>query len=161
MDFLTAWLLVAWLRRVRCYRPGCCNKLRHFSTNRGTCYNSDHELRKDIPQLAIAGQIMRCRLWLLCEKRYHEIARVHWCKPLLCWMFFRKHQIYLGFLIDRNEMAWVVEFIFPLQWRHNERDGVWNRWSLDCLFNRLSMRRSKKTSKFRITCLCEGNNWDR
>ena len=44
-----------------------------------------------------------------------------------------------------------------LQWRHNECDGVSNQWRLDCLLNRLFRRRSKKTSNFRATVLCEGN----
>ena len=43
-----------------------------------------------------------------------------------------------------------------LEWRHNEHDGVSNR-RLDCLHNRLLRHRSKKTSKVRVTGLCEGN----
>ena len=38
-----------------------------------------------------------------------------------------------------------------LQWRHNERDGVSNHQPHDCLLNRLFRRRSKKTSKLRVT----------
>ena len=45
-----------------------------------------------------------------------------------------------------------------LQWRHNERDGVSNHRRLDCLLNCLFRRRSKKTSKLRVTGLCEGNS---
>ena len=45
----------------------------------------------------------------------------------------------------------------PLQWRHNERVGVSNHRRLDCLLNRLLRHRSKKTSKLRVTSLCEGN----
>ena len=45
-----------------------------------------------------------------------------------------------------------------LQWRHNERDGVSNHQLHDCLFKRLFRRRSKKTSKLRVTGLCEGNS---
>ena len=33
-----------------------------------------------------------------------------------------------------------------LQWRHNEHDGVPNHQPQDCLLNRLSNRRSKRTS---------------
>ena len=44
-----------------------------------------------------------------------------------------------------------------LQWRHNERDAVSNHQRLNCCFNRLFRRRSKKTSKFHVTGLCEGN----
>ena len=46
----------------------------------------------------------------------------------------------------------------PLQWRHNEHDGISNQRRLFCLHNRLFMRRSKKTSKLRVTGLCAGNS---
>ena len=45
-----------------------------------------------------------------------------------------------------------------LQWRHNGHDNVSNHQPHDCLFNRLSRRRSKKTSKLRVTGLCAGNS---
>ena len=45
-----------------------------------------------------------------------------------------------------------------LQWRHNELDGVSNHQPDDCLLNRLFRRRSKKTSKLRVTGLCAGNS---
>ena len=46
----------------------------------------------------------------------------------------------------------------PLQWRHNESDGVSNNRCLDCLIHPLFNRRSKKTSKLHVTGLCEGNS---
>ena len=45
-----------------------------------------------------------------------------------------------------------------LQWRHNEGDGVSNHRRLDGLPSRLFRRRWKKTSKLRVTGLCEGNS---
>ena len=45
-----------------------------------------------------------------------------------------------------------------LQWRHNGRDGVSDLLRLDSLLNRLFRYRSKKTSKLRVTGLCEGNS---
>ena len=45
-----------------------------------------------------------------------------------------------------------------LQWRHNGRDSVSNHQPHDCLLNRLFRRRSKKTSKLRVTGLCAGNS---
>ena len=45
-----------------------------------------------------------------------------------------------------------------LQWRHNELDGVSNHRRFSCLLNRLLSLRSKKTSKLRVTGLCEGNS---
>ena len=44
-----------------------------------------------------------------------------------------------------------------LQWHHNECNGVSNHQPHDCLPNRLFRRRSKKTSKLRVTGLCAGN----
>ena len=46
----------------------------------------------------------------------------------------------------------------PLQWRHNERDDVSNHQPHDCLLDLLFRRRSKKTSKLRVTDLCAGNS---
>ena len=45
-----------------------------------------------------------------------------------------------------------------LQWRHNGRNSVSNHQPHDCLPNRLFRRRSKKTSKLRVTGLCAGNS---
>ena len=44
-----------------------------------------------------------------------------------------------------------------LQWCQNEHDGISNHRRLSCLFNPFFRRRSKKTSKLRVTGLCEGN----
>ena len=58
-------------------------------------------------------------------------------------------------------MQWVFtgDSIWPLQWRQNERDVVSNHQPHDCLLtHRLFGRRSKKTSKLRVTGLCAGNS---
>ena len=46
----------------------------------------------------------------------------------------------------------------PLQWRHNGHDSVSNHQPRHCLLYRLFERGSKKTSKLRVTGLCEGNS---
>ena len=45
-----------------------------------------------------------------------------------------------------------------LLWHHNGRDGVLNHQPHDCLLSRLFRRRSKKTSKLRVTGFCAGNS---
>ena len=45
-----------------------------------------------------------------------------------------------------------------LLWRNNGCDSVSNHQPQDCLLNRLFRRRSKKTSKLRVTGLCAGNS---
>ena len=47
---------------------------------------------------------------------------------------------------------------FTLRWRHNGPDGVSNHLPHHCLLNRLSGRRTKKTSKLYVTGLCAGNS---
>ena len=53
-------------------------------------------------------------------------------------------------------LQWTVKQWLSLQWRHNGHDSVSNHQPHDCLLNRLFRRRSKKTSKLRVTGL-----WDR
>ena len=50
----------------------------------------------------------------------------------------------------------------PLQWCYNDHDGVSNHQPHGCLHNHFFRRRSKKTSKLRVTGLCVGihrNRW--
>ena len=56
-----------------------------------------------------------------------------------------------------------IKMVFPgmgipiiLQWHHNEHDGASNHQPHDCLLNRLFRRRSKKTSKLRVTGFVRG-----
>ena len=55
------------------------------------------------------------------------------------------------------EMEWVGEG-HTLHWRHSDHDGVSNHQSHGCLLERLFRRRSKKTSKLRVTGFCAGNS---
>ena len=52
----------------------------------------------------------------------------------------------------------VAHTFVSLRWRHNGRISVSNHQPHDCLINRLFRRRSKKTSKLRVTGLCVGNS---
>ena len=58
----------------------------------------------------------------------------------------------IRFIIARNAS------LMTLQWRHIEHDCVSNHQPRVCLLNRLFRRRSKKTSKLRVTGLCVGNS---
>ena len=50
------------------------------------------------------------------------------------------------------------EYSISLRWRHNGCDSVSNHQPHHFLLNRLFRRRSKKTSKLRVTGLCAGNS---
>ena len=55
-------------------------------------------------------------------------------------------------------LEWWFKMRYTLQWRHNGHDGVSNHLRLNYLLNRRFGRGSKKTSKPRVTDLCEGNS---
>ena len=65
--------------------------------------------------------------------------------PWIKWPPFRRRHIQ-------------AHFLESLQWRHDGRDNVSNHQPHDCLLNRLFGRRSKKTSKLRVTGLYAGNS---
>ena len=54
-------------------------------------------------------------------------------------------------------LTWTKTMV-TLQWRHNGRNTVSDHQPYDCLLNRLFRRRSKKTSKLRVTGLCAVNS---
>ena len=58
----------------------------------------------------------------------------------------------------RQSHGFQVRVLKPLQWRHNERDGVSNHQPRECLLKRLFRRGSKITSKLRVTGICQGNS---
>ena len=64
------------------------------------------------------------------------------------------------FCLDLNvaALATCAYMHYTLQWRHIERDSVSKHQPHDCLLNGLFRRRSKKTSKLRVTGLCAGNS---
>ena len=59
---------------------------------------------------------------------------------------------------DRLRCMIGIPIPITLQWRHNGRDSVSNHEPHDCLLNRLFRRRSKITSKHRVTGLCAGKS---
>ena len=60
--------------------------------------------------------------------------------------------------VNFSSLFITIFLLCSLQWRHNGRDSVSNHQPHDCLLNRLFRRRSKKTSKLRVTGLCAGNS---
>ena len=73
-----------------------------------------------------------------------------------CMVYYLASCVFL-FGYNRNN-AWLRDTVSPLQWRHNEHDGVSNHQPHDCLLNRLFGRRSKKPSNLRVTGLCTDNS---
>ena len=93
-----------------------------------------------------------------------------WASPDFVIMIKRCHWQYLPWNMHRVLFCFFYQFLLDLchlfvynpqgswQWRHHGGDGVSNHQPPDCLLNRLFRRRSKKTSKLRVTGLCAGNS---
>ena len=61
-------------------------------------------------------------------------------------------------VISMVKWTLVIHDVGPRQWRPNEHYSVSNHTPHHCLLNRQFRRRSQKTSKIRVTGLCEGNS---
>ena len=57
-----------------------------------------------------------------------------------------------------HHCTYCTHVVYTLHWRHNDYYGVSNHQPHGCFLNRLFRRRSKKTSKCRVTGLCVGNS---
>ena len=94
---------------------------------------------------------------LHCIHILNVVYRIHWVNYMPCIIGW-KHTVPWYNIISYMFSTCLRNGMFPLHWRHNEHDGVSNHQPHDCLLNRLSRRRSKKTSKLRVTGLCAGNS---
>ena len=81
------------------------------------------------------------------------------------WYTMIHHHVHYGLtVIGDTFWSCAIRTLFPLwvkellEWRQNRLHCVLNRQPHDCLLKRLFRRRSKKTSKLRLTGLCEVNS---
>ena len=99
-------------------------------------------------------------------------GRLGWCEKVnnkhrTWWNLQKWCVLSLTDTLLRHGTRWVQDFYVlllcyvyrkTLQWHHDGRDGVSNHRHLKCLLNLLLRCRSKKTSKLRVTGLCEGKS---
>ena len=72
---------------------------------------------------------------------------------LICWDTINVYN-----QIKKNFIVLYGSTFITLRWRRNGHDGVSNHQHHHCSLNNLFGRRSKKTSKLRVTGLCAGNS---
>ena len=86
-----------------------------------------------------------------------EVILGNWWYWLIATLFRAKIYI-VEYTFTSSNFRFKSKFFDPLLWRHNERDSVSNHQRLYCLLKRLFRRRSKITSKLRVTGLCAWNS---
>ena len=100
--------------------------------------------------------------WFTGRRWYNNIAKQNKFKQtcVLYWTYCTYNSKLLECSYNSSTARSTTQYILTLrlQWRHNARDSVSNHQPHDCLLNRLFRRRSKKTSKLRVTGLCTGNS---
>ena len=86
-------------------------------------------------------------------KEISILGRRRFCKSTSWWIKTWQFNECSWYYNAKSRLTSIV-----LLWRHNGRDGVLNHQPQDCLSNPLFRRRSKKTSKLRVTGPCAGNS---
>ena len=99
--------------------------------------------------MLIKGCLLTFKWWIQLIS-LHKLCPVHQCHALIKNGVDTKQEVVLT-----SSVSWVSS---TLHWRHNGHNSVSNDQPYDCLLNRVFRRRSKKTSKLRVTGLCEGNS---
>ena len=107
--------------------------------------------------------------WCVCTRPSATII-LNW-PWVWCQMKHIRHHVYhittmKQTVQERSGNLWVLCYqsvhllmvILPLQWHHNDRDGISDHQCLHCLLNCWFRHRSKKTSKLCLTGLCAGNS---
>ena len=140
---------------------------------------SDRTLYQDIDQWHAVTSLGDCCLSGPLEKHHHAPAvvgnydtkrrQLNYCSTITRWchvvsMSWSHHVkvCTISFLQNPDSVRFPITIVHgtrhiaPLQWRHNGRVCVSNHQPHDCLLNCLFRRRSKKTSKLRVTGLCAG-----
>ena len=110
--------------------------------------------------LTVCSILKRCVQTPVSSRPLHRENILSKCNVLPAQHYASPHQI----LKKSNRLKWGCKmndkteqkWDYPLQWRHNGGYGVSNHQPRDCLLTRLFKRRSKKTSKLRVTGLCQG-----
>ena len=85
---------------------------------------------------------------------FTHLSRDRYCFSFIVKLCYNRMVIHLQTVTQ----SVTIRMAIPLQWRHNRRDDVWNHQHHDCLLDLIFRRRSKKTSKLRVTNLCAGNS---
>ena len=102
--------------------------------------------------------IHRCRSYIMPYVKQTTLAQkvvYHWVQIIYPYKINLPAML-LSYCVDFKLENYKTS-VFSLQWRHNGHDGVSNHQPHGCLLNRLFRRRSKKTSKLRVTGLCVWN----
>ena len=93
-----------------------------------------------------------------------KLTTLSWTQPLCLYFHFKSSTtlalslVWFGELITNVLSTGSCWDAYSLQWRHNDHNGVSNHQPHGCLLKRWFRRRSKKTSKLRVTALCVGNS---
>ena len=137
----------------------CLSKLTIIASDNGLSPGRCHAIIRINAGILLIGALRNIFQWNLTRNSHILIHEMLLKLSSAEWRPFRHGLNVLSNYIHIK--LWNVithSFHISLQWRHNGHDSVSNHLPYDCLLNRLFRRRSKKTSKLRVTGLCTGNS---
>ena len=129
----------------------CCHALRYMKlVTNWTCWTSSSTM----------GHI---RQYISCWNTEGTPPSMYHSSTMGLWLIDHSHYNYhinhlCCFICRRGARLSSAPRLTTLHWHHNGRDGISNHQPQDCLHKHLLRRRSKKTSKLRVTGLCVGNS---
>ena len=102
----------------------------------------------------------QCVLTIYIEELGHNLpnSQIPQCTSPIMHHFVTEMCTFLRIIVIKCYIVGYSCNALTLQWRHNGLDSVSNHQPHHCLLSRLFRRRSKKTSKLRVTGLCAGNS---
>ena len=141
------------------YRSRSLQNFQNVSSTKNEVLN-----KRGIAAVTLCAKWKCNRFWITMKNRLWNESH----DPCLCmagiWGVTKIHMCHFPRYVDTMYRdcvygVWQNEILrMTLQWRHNKRNGVSNHQPQDYFRSRLFRCRSKKTSKLRVTGLCEGNS---
>ena len=118
--------------------------------------------------ICIMRRLMRRHIYIKATTRFFSCRAISYTCGISSSINCMQFKTYLHFCMTPRYIKYWKSYFMTFQcvefekqtllWRHNGRNGVSNHQSHDSLLNCLFRRRSKKTSKLRVTGLCAGNS---
>ena len=129
-------------------RADCCNQIL-TRINTDTIHLDILALNSEIPSHQIKKKTLM--MYMILDGKYiGDAFQIKVSKLLVSYIY--------SVTCISDTLTLFIAVHFSLRWRQNGRDSVSNHQPGHCLLSLLFGRRSKKTSKLRVTGLCVGNS---
>ena len=151
MHMVSFWFVLLWFQYSDIIMSMMASQITCVSIVYSTiCSGTDQRKHQSLASLAFVRGIHR---W---QDKAPIMRKMFSFDDVIMLLVFRDWCIIYTCILQGGFTA--TRAIITLHWRHNDHKGISNHQPHHCLLNHLFRRRSKKTSKLRVTSLCVGNS---